>query len=62
MVAAGDENTPGYIGPRLLLFGGATAIEDGPGGSIRLAGVTNDVHCYDVLSNKWTRHCPTGHS
>lgn len=22
-----------------------------------LAGATADVHCYDVLSNKWTRYC-----
>ncbi|KAL8151498.1 hypothetical protein V2J09_021306 [Rumex salicifolius] len=50
-------------GPRLILFGGATAIEDGattsaPG--IRLAGVTNSVHAYDVLSRKWTRIRPAG--
>ncbi|OAY26462.1 hypothetical protein MANES_16G049300v8 [Manihot esculenta] len=45
-------------GPRLILFGGATAIEGGgssrvPG--IRLAGVTNSVHSYDVLTRKWFR-------
>ncbi|KAL8232829.1 hypothetical protein R6Q57_002607 [Mikania cordata] len=45
-------------GPRLILFGGATAIEGGassPTPGIRLAGVTNSVHSYDVLTRKWTR-------
>ncbi|KAJ6329206.1 hypothetical protein OIU77_010809, partial [Salix suchowensis] len=38
-------------GPRLILFGGATAIEGGASSApgIRLAGVTNSVHSYDVL-------------
>ncbi|RWR76596.1 serine/threonine-protein phosphatase BSL1-like protein [Cinnamomum micranthum f. kanehirae] len=49
-------------GPRLILFGGATAIEGGsssvPG--IRLAGVTNSVHSYDILTRKWTRMQPIG--
>ncbi|MCO5550469.1 hypothetical protein L7F22_003956 [Adiantum nelumboides] len=64
VLAVGDENSPTYIGPRLILFGGANSIEDGSqaagpqsiggGAGIRLAGVTNDVHCYDILSNKWT--------
>ncbi|KAF8392524.1 hypothetical protein HHK36_022867 [Tetracentron sinense] len=49
-------------GPRLILFGGATAIEGGvssaPG--IRLAGVTNSVHSYDVLTRKWIRIRPAG--
>ncbi|KAJ9547696.1 hypothetical protein OSB04_020239 [Centaurea solstitialis] len=50
-------------GPRLILFGGATAIEGGassgnPG--IRLAGVTNSVHSYDVQTKKWTRMRPGG--
>ncbi|CAE5956882.1 unnamed protein product [Arabidopsis arenosa] len=68
--AVGDEGTPGYIGPRLVLFGGATALEGNSGGTgtptsagsagIRLAGATADVHCYDVLSNKWTRLTPFG--
>nr|ABV91338.1 kelch repeat-containing protein /serine/threonine phosphoesterase family protein [Arabidopsis thaliana] len=68
--AVGDEGTPGYIGPRLVLFGGATALEGNSGGTgtptsagsagIRLAGATPDVHCYDVLSNKWTRLTPFG--
>ncbi|XP_076883046.1 serine/threonine-protein phosphatase BSL1-like isoform X2 [Bidens hawaiensis] len=50
-------------GPRLILFGGATAIEGGaasPIPGIRLAGVTNSVHCYDVLTRKWTRIRPAG--
>ncbi|KAL0418794.1 UNVERIFIED_CONTAM: Serine/threonine-protein phosphatase BSL1 [Sesamum radiatum] len=49
-------------GPRLILFGGATAIEGGNGGApgIRLAGVTNSVHSYDVLTRKWTRLRPAG--
>ncbi|KAL6968395.1 Serine/threonine-protein phosphatase bsl1 [Sarracenia purpurea var. burkii] len=50
-------------GPRLILFGGATAIEGGPSSSapgIRLAGVTNSVHSYDVLTRKWTRLRPAG--
>ncbi|KAK4763798.1 hypothetical protein SAY87_013236 [Trapa incisa] len=50
-------------GPRLILFGGATAIEGGPASSapgIRLAGVTNSVHSYDILTRKWTRIKPAG--
>ncbi|RXI02673.1 hypothetical protein DVH24_002751 [Malus domestica] len=81
-------------GPRLILFGGATAIEGGaasaPGISyhlcpssifvllfqfesrfcfslefdlivnVGLAGVTNSVHSYDVLTRKWTRMRPAG--
>ncbi|CAL9144684.1 unnamed protein product [Musa hybrid cultivar] len=66
--AVGEEGTPGFIGPRLILFGGATALEGNsaappsPAGSagIRLAGATADVHCYDVLSNRWTRLMPLG--
>ncbi|KAJ8513063.1 hypothetical protein OPV22_003497 [Ensete ventricosum] len=68
VAAVGEEGTHGYIGPRLILFGGATALEGNsaapasPAGSagIRLAGATADVHCYDVLSNKWTRLTPLG--
>ncbi|XP_057782059.1 serine/threonine-protein phosphatase BSL3-like isoform X3 [Salvia miltiorrhiza] len=68
--AVGEEGTPGYIGPRLILFGGATALEGNSGASgtpssagsagIRLAGATADVHCYDVLTNKWSRITPIG--
>ncbi|KAK1401594.1 hypothetical protein POM88_001199 [Heracleum sosnowskyi] len=47
-------------GPRLILFGGATAIEGGGGAGIRLAGVTNTVHSYDVLSKKWIKIKPAG--
>ncbi|KAI3994082.1 hypothetical protein MKX01_012339 [Papaver californicum] len=71
--AVGEEGTPGYIGPRLILFGGATALEGNsaasgpptsgppsPAAGNRLAGATADVHCYDVLSNKWSRLVPLG--
>ncbi|XP_073049787.1 serine/threonine-protein phosphatase BSL1-like [Primulina eburnea] len=49
-------------GPCLILFGGSTAVEDGNGGAagIRLAGVTNSIHSYDVLTRKWTRLRPAG--
>ncbi|GLU03448.1 hypothetical protein SLE2022_206490 [Rubroshorea leprosula] len=49
-------------GPRLILFGGATAIEGGSSSApgIRLAGVTNSVHSYDVITRKWTRIIPAG--
>ncbi|KAK1315781.1 Serine/threonine-protein phosphatase BSL1 [Acorus calamus] len=47
-------------GPRLILFGGATAIEGGASAGIRLAGVTNSVHSYDVLTRKWIRIKPAG--
>ncbi|XP_078445101.1 BRI1 suppressor 1 (BSU1)-like 1 isoform X2 [Wolffia australiana] len=46
-------------GPRLVLFGGATAIEGGAPG-IRLAGVTNSVHAYCVVTRRWTRLRPSG--
>ncbi|KAL0417541.1 UNVERIFIED_CONTAM: Serine/threonine-protein phosphatase BSL3 [Sesamum radiatum] len=68
--AVGEEGSPGYIGPRLILFGGATALEGNSAASgtpssagsagIRLAGATADVHCYDVLTNKWSRVTPIG--
>lgn len=70
VAAVGEEGTPGYIAPRLILFGGATALEgnsaatgppsSGGNAGIRLAGATADVHCYDVLANKWTRLTPVG--
>ncbi|WOG94574.1 hypothetical protein DCAR_0313870 [Daucus carota subsp. sativus] len=71
--AVGEEGSATYIGPRLILFGGATALEGNSGGGsgtgtptsagsagIRLAGATSDVHCYDVLTNKWSRITPFG--
>ncbi|XBH94461.1 hypothetical protein VPH35_085235 [Triticum aestivum] len=66
--AVGEEGSPGYVGPRLILFGGATALEGNSAtppssagsAGIRLAGATADVHCYDVLSNKWSRLTPLG--
>ncbi|XP_024386820.1 serine/threonine-protein phosphatase BSL2 homolog [Physcomitrium patens] len=69
VASVNEEGSPGYIGPRLILFGGATALEGssaaGPqaassGAGIRLAGATADVHCYDVQSNQWTRITPVG--
>ncbi|KAK8504857.1 hypothetical protein V6N13_056186 [Hibiscus sabdariffa] len=70
VAAVGEEGTAGYIGPRLILFGGATALEGNSAASgapssagsagIRLAGATADVHCYDVLTNKWSRITPLG--
>ncbi|XP_057474955.1 serine/threonine-protein phosphatase BSL3 isoform X2 [Actinidia eriantha] len=68
--SVGEEGTPGYLGPRLILFGGATALEGNSAASgtpssagsagIRLAGATADVHLYDVLTNKWSRITPFG--
>ncbi|ESW04496.1 hypothetical protein PHAVU_011G099600 [Phaseolus vulgaris] len=70
VAAVGEEGTSGYIGPRLILFGGATALEGSSAASgtpssagnagIRLAGATADVHCYDVITNKWSRITPIG--
>lgn len=68
VAAVGEEGTVGYIGPRLILFGGATALEGNSAtppssagsAGIRLAGATADVHCYDVLGNRWTRLTPLG--
>ncbi|KQK13977.1 serine/threonine-protein phosphatase BSL2 homolog isoform X2 [Brachypodium distachyon] len=66
--AVGEEGSQSYVGPRLILFGGATALEGNSAtppssagsAGIRLAGATADVHCYDVLSNKWSRLTPLG--
>ncbi|XP_071705693.1 serine/threonine-protein phosphatase BSL3-like [Rutidosis leptorrhynchoides] len=70
VAAVGEEGTASYIGPRLILFGGATALEGNSanagtpssagGAGIRLSGATADVHCYDVLTNKWSRITPFG--
>lgn len=70
VAAVGEEGSPSHAGPRLILFGGATALEGSsaqagpqtPSGNagIRLAGATADVHCYDVASNRWTRLHPLG--
>uniref|UniRef100_A0A1D1ZMG6 Serine/threonine-protein phosphatase n=1 Tax=Anthurium amnicola TaxID=1678845 RepID=A0A1D1ZMG6_9ARAE len=68
IAAVGEEGTPGYVGLRLILFGGATALEGNSAAppssagsaGIRLAGATADVHCYDVPSNKWSRLIPLG--
>ncbi|KAH9627428.1 hypothetical protein KSS87_012078 [Heliosperma pusillum] len=68
--AVGEEGNNGYIGRRLILFGGATALEGNSAAAgtpssagsagIRLAGATADIHCYDVLTNKWSRITPIG--
>ncbi|KAK1428239.1 hypothetical protein QVD17_17068 [Tagetes erecta] len=50
-------------GPRIILFGGATAIGSVPSSAapgIRLDGVTNSVHVFDVVTRKWTRVQPAG--
>ncbi|KAL2623691.1 hypothetical protein R1flu_003896 [Riccia fluitans] len=69
VAAVGEKGSAGFIGPRLILFGGATTHEGnshtvGPpassGAGIRLGGATADVHCYDIQSNKWTRLTPVG--
>lgn len=62
----GEPGSPGYINSRLILFGGATALEGGGGpaaggaAGIRLAGATADVHCFDVVTRTWSRLVPTG--
>ncbi|XP_074296823.1 serine/threonine-protein phosphatase BSL3-like isoform X2 [Silene latifolia] len=68
--AVGEQGSSGYIGPRLILFGGATALEGNSAAAgtpssagsagIRLAGATADIHCYDVLTNRWSRITPIG--
>ena len=52
---------------KLILFGGATALESSVGGSpaaaaagIRLAGATNDVHCFEIEKGAWTKLQPLG--
>lgn len=66
VAAVGDPDKPVYVGARLILFGGATALE-GSGGpaaggaaGIRLAGATADVHSFDVNTRTWTRLVPVG--
>lgn len=50
VAAVGEPGTPGYIGPRLILFGGATALEGGggpaAGGAAGISRFRNqNVHC-----------------
>ncbi len=49
---------------KLILFGGATALENSSGGGpatgIRLAGATADVHCFDIPTGTWTKLAPLG--
>eukprot|EP00232_Nephroselmis_pyriformis_P020890 CAMPEP_0182865234 /NCGR_PEP_ID=MMETSP0034_2-20130328/7583_1 /TAXON_ID=156128 /ORGANISM="Nephroselmis pyriformis, Strain CCMP717" /LENGTH=859 /DNA_ID=CAMNT_0024997525 /DNA_START=139 /DNA_END=2715 /DNA_ORIENTATION=- len=54
-------------GTRLILFGGATALEgaasrdsNSSGAGIRLAGATADVHSFDVKTGTWIKLNPTG--
>lgn len=43
VAAVGEESSPGYIGPRLILFGGATALENNltASGVLRSPGSSN---------------------
>ena len=50
----GEEGTPGYIGPRLILFGGATALEGnsasaGTPSSAGSAGISMFILCFIYL-------------
>lgn len=49
-------------GGRLLLFGGATALETSGAAAagIRLAGATSEVHSLDVRGGVWTKLQPAG--
>ncbi|KAI4340518.1 hypothetical protein MLD38_025346 [Melastoma candidum] len=70
IAAVGLEGRPGYVGPRLVLFGGATSLEGNQVSTgsptsptvsgVRLAGVTADVHCFDVVTNRWAKITPLG--
>jgi len=51
VIAVGEEGTPGYIGPRLILFGGATALEGnsastGTPSSAGSAGISMFIYIY----------------
>eukprot|EP00271_Cylindrocystis_brebissonii_P001162 TRINITY_DN11466_c0_g1_i1.p1 TRINITY_DN11466_c0_g1~~TRINITY_DN11466_c0_g1_i1.p1 ORF type:complete len:942 (+),score=168.46 TRINITY_DN11466_c0_g1_i1:136-2961(+) len=66
VAAVGEPDSAGYVAAKLILFGGATALE-GSGGAaaggaagIRLAGATADVHSFDVASRTWTKLVPVG--
>ncbi|EFJ35248.1 hypothetical protein SELMODRAFT_438528 [Selaginella moellendorffii] len=67
----GKEGTAVYIAHRLVLFGGATALEGASGTGpplspssgdpgIRIAEVTANVHCFDTASKKWQKLNPSG--
>lgn len=54
--AVGEEGTPGYIGPRLILFGGATALEgnsavSGTPTSAGSAGIRMFSFIFGILTN-----------
>ncbi|CAA2956977.1 serine threonine- phosphatase BSL3-like [Olea europaea subsp. europaea] len=53
--AVGEEGSPGYIGPRLILFGGATALEGNSGASgtpssAGSAGIRMFLSNFEILS------------
>ncbi|KAK3245263.1 Serine/threonine-protein phosphatase bsl2 [Cymbomonas tetramitiformis] len=53
----------GEQGPKLILFGGATALEGtgtNSGSGIRLAGATADVHSFDIRAGEWKKLEPQG--
>lgn len=60
VAAVGEEGTPGYIGPRLILFGGATALEgnsaaSGTPTSAGSAGIS--MLLFDALDSKFSSSC-----
>ncbi len=56
VAAVGEEGNPGYVGPRLILFGGATALEGntgpvGPQGSPAGAGISMCTSSLQAISS-----------
>jgi protein phosphatase len=62
VAAVGEEGSPGYVGPRLILFGGATALEGNssaaggpqaatPGAGIRKSSFVSSCFCVEL--NFW---------
>ena len=51
MTAVGEEGTPGYIGPRLILFGGATALERNSAATGPMSSSGN-ANCQKLLMGK----------
>lgn len=57
VAAVGEEGTPGYVGPRLVLFGGATALEGNnaaaappsPAGSAGIREFIANPNAFDVM-------------
>lgn len=54
VAAVGEEGTPTYVGPRLILFGGATALEgnSGPQTAVACAGIRM-FHFHCVVWSPW---------